>query len=48
MGLDIFFFEKAKNAPDDGQYVRAGYFREVNPLINWVDKHVGTVRNRYC
>lgn len=46
MGLDIFFFEQAKNAPDDGQYARVGYFRKVNPLLNWIDKHVGLVRNQ--
>ncbi|WP_275166217.1 hypothetical protein [Citrobacter koseri] len=46
MGLDIFFFERAKNTPDDGQYARVGYFRKVNPLLNWIDKHVGLVRNQ--
>ncbi|HCL5250688.1 TPA: hypothetical protein N2G30_000770 [Salmonella enterica] len=46
MGLDIFFFERAKNAPEDGQYARVGYFRKVNPLLNWVDKHVGLVSNQ--
>ncbi|EOI2259035.1 hypothetical protein [Enterobacter cloacae] len=45
MGLDIFFFEQAKSAPDDGRYTRVGYFRKVNPLLNWVDKHVGLVHN---
>lgn len=23
-----------------------GYFRKVNPLLKWVDKHVGLVRNQ--
>ncbi|ELY7488245.1 hypothetical protein SOJ85_000890 [Cronobacter turicensis] len=46
MGLDIFFFEQAKNAPDDGQYARVGYFRKVNTLLNWIDKHVALVRNQ--
>ena len=45
MGLDLFFFERAKNAPDESQYDRVGYFRKVNPLLKWVDKHVGLVRN---
>ncbi|EOI5885288.1 MULTISPECIES: hypothetical protein [Citrobacter] len=46
MGLDLFFFERAKNAPDESQYARVGYFRKVNPLLKWVDKHVGLVRNQ--
>lgn len=41
MGLDLFFFERAKNAPDESQYARGGYFRKVNPFLKWVDKHVG-------
>lgn len=46
MGLDIYFLGQAKNAPADGQPARVGYFRKVNPLLNWVDKHVGLVRNQ--
>lgn len=48
MGLDLFFFERAKNAPDESQYARVGYFRKVNPLLKWVDEHVGLVRNQGC
>lgn len=46
MGLDIYFLGQAKNAPADCQPARVGYFRKVNPLLNWVDKHVGLVRNQ--
>jgi len=46
MGLDIYFFSQAKNASVDSQPGRVGYFRKVNALLNWVDKHVGLVRNQ--
>lgn len=45
MGLDLFF-SNGQNAPDESQYARVGYFRKVNPLLKWVDEHVGLVRNQ--
>ncbi|RPH30234.1 hypothetical protein EHN07_03790 [Buttiauxella warmboldiae] len=46
MGLDIYFFQQAKDKPDAGEYDEVGYFRKVNPLLNWIDNHVGKVRNQ--
>lgn len=46
MGLDIYFFQRAKGRPDADEYDKVGYFRKVNTLLNWVDKHVGKVRNQ--
>ncbi len=45
-GTRSLLFERAKNAPDESQYARVGYFRKVNPLLKWVDEHVGLVRNQ--
>lgn len=46
MGLDIYFFQRAKGKPDADEYDKVGYFRKVNTLLNWFDKHVGKVRNQ--
>lgn len=46
MGLDTFFFERAKNAPDESQYARVGYFRKLNPLLKWVDNTLGWCETR--
>ncbi|MEL4016931.1 hypothetical protein [Dryocola clanedunensis] len=46
MGLDLWFFEQMRALPDSDHYETTGYFRKVNPLLYWIDRHVGQVYNR--